>query len=100
MIGKHKDRITISSLVKTPDTYGGYVETFTNKWTGFAGVERISGGRGIEAGGLQLNNVFEFTLRKESVDVVKTDRISYDGRELTIASIDDTDDRWYKIVAA
>jgi SPP1 family predicted phage head-tail adaptor len=102
MIGSHDNVITISGrATNVPDGFGGVVEVWQGKWTGFAGIRRKGGGRGIDAGAAGLGSTYEFKIRRNpQIDFVKTDKIEWDGKTFTIVGIDTDEDRWQVITAA
>lgn len=103
MIGRHEDIITVSGrAANVADGYGGVVEAWVSKWTGFAGVERRGGDRGIDAGAASLGSTYVFTVRTNpNVSFSKTDKIDWSGKVLSIVSIDEsTLDRFTRITAS
>ena len=129
MIGKQKDIIVISGrAANVSDGYGGVVEAWETKWAGYAGVERLSGRRAIEAAAQVIGADYQITIRKSpDFEVRKTDRIDVvkstavvdvngdavididstavvgggqSDKTFSILSIDDDGDRWITILAA
>lgn len=101
-VGRHKDIIVVSGrAVNVPDGYGGVIEGWVAKWTGFAGITRRSGGKSIEASAVSLGSTYEFVVRTNpGVEFRKTDKIDWDGKTFGIVSIDDSnDDRFTTITA-
>lgn len=102
MIGKHKDRVTISGrAANVADGYGGVSETYTTKWTGFAEVKKTNGNKAIEAGAVSLGSTYDFVLRKNpSISFIKTDKIVWDSKTFGIVTINSDEDRFLTITAS
>lgn len=101
MIGKHNHRIIIKGrAANVSDGHGGVIEAFTNKWEGFADVNKTSGSKAINAGAVDLSNTYEIVIRKRpGLTILKTDMIESEGRLMGIVSVDGDDKRWYSIIA-
>lgn len=100
MIGEARDIISVYSRAVTPDGYGGGVEAFSLKWSGFAEIERIGGGKDMQGQVVQMAGVYRMKVRQNpSIIFYKTDKIVWRSKTLAIADVND-DDRAYTEITA
>ncbi len=86
-IGNLKYRITFQSLVATTNENGFDVETWVDHKTVWAAVSNLNGREYFAAATVQAEKTVKFTVRFFK-DITESMRISFDGKQYNITSID------------
>jgi SPP1 family predicted phage head-tail adaptor len=88
-VGQLRHRITIRRQVDTPDGKGGFDRAWTNLASRIsAKVTNLNGREAVIANSLQGVSTFEIIVRFRT-DVMTSDQIVWDGRELNVHSAED-----------
>ena len=90
--GRLDQRILIQRETLADDGIGGKTSTWSTLSTVWAGVTTMSGKEMIDRGGVVAVSKVRFTIRN-SVDLIETDRISWQGKLYNIREILDEGDR-------
>ena len=90
--GRLDQRIIIQRETLADDGIGGKTSTWANLLTVWAGVTPMSGKEMIDRGGVVAVSKVRFIIRN-SVDLIETDRISWQGKLYNIREILDEGDR-------
>lgn len=90
--GRLRHRVTIQALTRTPDTGGGYTETWSDTATVWAAVEPLAGTERLRA--MQVSPTLSHRIRmRYRADVSSAQRLVYNGRAFDITSVVDVDER-------
>lgn len=91
-IGELRDKVTIQEYIQTPDRYGGFSETWQDKYTVWANIKPLRGREYFEMQKIQSEITHKITIRYRS-DINTLNRIRYKERILNIKSVIDIDNR-------
>ncbi|MDK2986534.1 MAG: hypothetical protein PWQ96_2178 [Clostridia bacterium] len=91
-IGELRDKVTIQEYIQTPDGYGGFSETWQDKYTVWANIKPLRGREYFEMQKIQSEITHKITIRYRS-DINTSNRIRYKDQILNIKSVIDIDNR-------
>lgn len=86
-VGNLRNQIVIKTLTESPDGTGGYTGSYSVGKTIWAKVRAKTGFRGFEDSRINLDNLFEFTIRYDDFpNISQLNKIVYNSGEYTIKS--------------
>lgn len=97
--GNLRNQIVIKTLTESPDGAGGYTGTYSVGKTIWAKIRAKSGFRDLEDSRINLDNLFEFTIRYDDFpEISQLNKIVYNSGEYTIKSFQVVQERKKEII--
>jgi len=97
--GNLRNQIVIKTLTESPDGAGGYTGTYSAGKTIWAKIRAQNGFRSLEDSRINLDNLFEFTIRYDDFpEISQLNKIVYNSGEYTIKSFKVVQERKKEII--
>lgn len=98
-VGNLRNQIVIKTLTESPDGTGGYTGSYSVGKTIWAKVRAKTGFRSFEDSRINLDNLFEFTIRYDDFpNISQLNKIVYNSGEYTIKSFQIVEERKKEII--
>lgn len=99
--GDLKDRLILQQPTQTNNNRGGYTTTYADYATVWCKAMPANNSRALVEGQITYYDAFYFTIRRSEVPIQADWKATFNGREYTIHTVDDIENRYqYLLILA